>query len=170
MAAADVTMFPPKGQAYRVYAKIVNATTGNPITGGLTTLASTVSKDGAAFASTTSSATEVGTTGYVYVDLSSTEMDANTVIVHFTAANANAVYASVSITTADLTEPTGHARAASVLRLESFIVQTHMYLWNKIVRTIATGTISLYNYGATVVKATFARNLDSDSVGKGEGA
>jgi hypothetical protein len=170
MASTDATPFAVKGQAYRVSLKVVNSTTANPITGGLTALASFVSKDGGAFAATTTTATEVDTSGRVVVDLSATEMNANMVIVYVTASNANAVYPDVTILTTDLTEPTGHARAASVLRLESFLVQTHMYHFNKIVRTIATGTISLYNYGATLVKTTFARNTDAESVGKGEGA
>lgn len=169
MAATDASTFPVKGQAYRISGKIVNATTGNPITGGLTTPASTVSKDGAAFAATTTTVTEIGTTGYFYVDLSSTEMNANTVVVHVTAANADAVYASIEIKPADLSEPAGHARDATVLRLEQFLVQLHMYWFNQVVRAIGTGTITLYNYGASAVKTTMALITGSDSIGKGEG-
>jgi len=169
MAASDASTFPVKGQAYRISGKIVNATTGNPITGGLTTLTSTVSKDGGAFASTTSAAAEIGTTGYFYVDLSATEMDAYTVIVHVTAANADAVYASIEIKPTVLSEPSGHARDATVLRLEQLLVQVHMYFFNKVVRTISSGLISIYNYGASAVKTTFARTLSSSEIGKDEG-
>lgn len=169
MSATDASVFPVKGQAFRITGKIVNATTGNPITGGLTTLTSTVSKDGAAFASTTSAAAEIGTTGYFYVDLSSTEMNANTVTVHVTAANSDAVYFSACIFPADMSEPSGHARDATVLRLEQLLVQVHMYFFNKVLRAIGTGTVSLYDYGASAIKSTFARLTGADYIGKDEG-
>ncbi len=156
MSATDASTFPVKGQAYRISGKIVNATTGNPITGGLTTLTSTVSKDGAAFASTTSAAAEIGTTGYFYVDLSSTEMNANTVIVHVTAANADAVYASIEIKPVDLSESATHWMKQTVKRLEQGIQQGAAWIVNKNKRNNSTGTITLRNAADSADLTTMA--------------
>lgn len=161
MAASDASTFPVKGQAYRISGKIVNSSTGNPITGGLTTLTSTVSKDGGAFASTTSAAAEIGTTGYFYVDLSSTEMNANTVIVHVTAANANAVYASIEIKPADLTESSTHWYKQTVKRLEQGIYQAAAWFANKTKRNNSTGTITIRNAADSADITTMAVNETS---------
>lgn len=153
MAASDATMFPVRNQAYRISGKIVNATTGNPITGGLTSLTSTVSKDGAAFASTTSAAAEIGTSGYFYVDLSATEMNADTVIVHVTAANADAVYASIEIKPCKMSEEDDAWDDQTVMRLEQAILQGVAYAINLV--TIAssgengTGALTLYKRDGT---------------------
>jgi hypothetical protein len=93
MATTDATPFPVKNEAYRFYFSIRSSTTGNPITGGLTTLACTLSKDGASFVSSTNSPVEIGTTGYGYVDLTAAECNYSAVTIQVTAANANAVYA-----------------------------------------------------------------------------
>lgn len=170
MAAADATQFIVKNQAYRLTGAILNGTTGNEITGGLTTLTASVSKDGeTTFTTTTNAATERGTTGWFDVDLTATEMNSHTICVRVTAANSDAVYYKRVLVTADLSEPDGHARDSAVLRLEQFIVQTHMYFFNQVIRAIGTGTISLYNFGASAVKTTMARLTGTDTMGKGEG-
>lgn len=170
MAASDASQFIVKNQAYRLTGLILNGTTGNEITGGLTALSASVSKDGAStFTATSNSATEQGTTGWFYVDLTATEMNANTICVRVTASNSDAVYFKRVLIPADLSEPSGHARDATVLRLEQFLIQLHMYWFNKVVRAIGTGTISLYNYGATAVKTTMARLTGTDYIGKDEG-
>jgi hypothetical protein len=91
MATTDATPFPVKNEAFRVYFVIRSSLTGNPLTGGLASLACTLSKDGASFVSSSNAATEIGTTGFGYVDLTAAEMNYSAVIVNVTSGTANAV-------------------------------------------------------------------------------
>lgn len=80
MAASDATPFPIKNQAYRVTFPILDAD-GDLVTGA-SGLDSEVSKDGGTFADCTSEATEIATSsGVYYLDLTSTEMNADTVAI-----------------------------------------------------------------------------------------
>jgi len=80
MAASDATAIPVKNQAYRVTFPILDAD-GDLVTGA-TGLDSEVSKDGGAFADATSEATEIATaSGMYYLDLTATEMNADTVAI-----------------------------------------------------------------------------------------
>lgn len=80
MAATDATVLPVKGQAYRVTFPILDAD-GDLVTGA-TSLDSEVSKDGATFADCTNEATEIATSsGMYYLDLTATEMTADTVAI-----------------------------------------------------------------------------------------
>jgi hypothetical protein len=79
MAATDSTPFPIKNQALRITFPIFDAD-GDLVTGA-TALDSEISKDGAAFADCTNEATEIGSTGIYYLDLTSTEMNADTVAI-----------------------------------------------------------------------------------------
>lgn len=99
MASTDAKVFPVIGEAYRLYGTIISSATGNPITGGLTGVAATISKDGASFASTTNSPVEIGTTGKYYLELTAAEMNATSVWVSVAASNTNAVYDQACIIT-----------------------------------------------------------------------
>lgn len=80
MASSDATPLPIKNQAYRVTFPIFNAT-GDLVTGAAG-LDSEVSKDGGTFADCASEATEIATaSGVYYLDLTSTEMNADTVAI-----------------------------------------------------------------------------------------
>lgn len=80
MASTDAKPIPQKNVAYRVTFPIFDAD-GDLVTGA-TGLDSEVSKDGAAFADCTNEATEIATSsGIYYLDLTSTEMNADTVAV-----------------------------------------------------------------------------------------
>jgi hypothetical protein len=80
MAAGDATAIPVKNQAYRVTFPILDAD-GDLVTGA-TGLDSEVSKDGGTFADATSEATEIATaSGMYYLDLTATEMNADTVAI-----------------------------------------------------------------------------------------
>lgn len=80
MASTDATPLPRKNIAYRVTFPIWNAT-GDLVTGA-TGLDSEVSKDGGTFADCTSEATEIATaSGMYFLDLTSTEMNADTVAI-----------------------------------------------------------------------------------------
>jgi hypothetical protein len=78
MAASDARLFPLKNTALRVSFSLRDAS-NDLVTGA--TCDSEVPKDGAAFADCTNEATEIGATGIYYLDLTSTEMNADTVIV-----------------------------------------------------------------------------------------
>jgi hypothetical protein len=80
MAAGDATWNPKKGVAYRVTFPILDAD-GDLVTGA-TGLDSEVSKDGGTFTDCTNEATEIATSsGIYYLDLTATEMNADTVAV-----------------------------------------------------------------------------------------
>jgi hypothetical protein len=80
MAAGDATWNPKKGVAYRVTFPILDAD-GDLVTGA-TGLDPEVSKDGGTFTNATNSVTEIATSsGVYYLDLTTTEMNADTVAV-----------------------------------------------------------------------------------------
>ena len=80
MASTDARPFPIKNTAYRVTFPILDAD-GDLVTGAAS-LDSEVSKDGGTFADCTNEATEIATSsGMYYLDLSSTEMNADTVAI-----------------------------------------------------------------------------------------
>jgi len=80
MASGDARPFPLKNTAYRVTFPILDAD-GDLVTGA-TGLDSEVSKNGGTFADCTNEATEISTSsGVYYLDLSSTEMNADTVAI-----------------------------------------------------------------------------------------
>lgn len=80
MAASDATAVPIKNQAYRVTFPILDA--DGDLVSGAGGLDSEVSKDGGTFADCTSEATEIATSsGFYYLDLTATEMNADTVAI-----------------------------------------------------------------------------------------
>jgi hypothetical protein len=79
MASTDARPVPLKNVAFRVSFPIVDAD-GDLVTGA-TGLDSEVSKDAGAFADCTNEATEIGSSGMYYLDLTATEMNSDTVIV-----------------------------------------------------------------------------------------
>lgn len=80
MASTDARPFPLKNVAYRVTFPILDSD-GDLVTGA-SGLDSEVSKDGGAFADCTSEATEIAaSSGMYYLDLTSTEMNADTVAI-----------------------------------------------------------------------------------------
>jgi hypothetical protein len=80
MAAGDATWNPKKNVAYRVTFPILDA--DGDLVSGATGLDSEVSKDGGTFTDCTNEATEIATSsGVYYLDLTATEMNADTVAV-----------------------------------------------------------------------------------------
>jgi len=80
MASTDARPFPLKNTAYRVTFPILDAD-GDPVSGAAG-LDSEVSKDGGTFADCTNEATEIATSsGVYYLDLTSTELNADTVAI-----------------------------------------------------------------------------------------
>ena len=90
MAASDARPVPRKNTAFRFYFAIRKPSDSTLIT----TWAgadSEVSLDGAAFADCTNEATEIGTTGCGYIDLTAAEMNADAVVLKVTVTNTGAV-------------------------------------------------------------------------------
>lgn len=80
MASGDATAIPIKNQAYRVTFPILDAD-GDLVTAAAA-LDSEVSKDGGTFADLTAEATEIATaSGMYFLDLTATEMNADTVAI-----------------------------------------------------------------------------------------
>ena len=108
MAATDARAIPFKNQAYRVTFPIFDAD-GDPVSGAAA-LDSEVSKDAGAFADCTNEATEIGTSGIYYLDLTSTEMNADTVAVRVQTSTSGAKTAVIILypqETADLVVTVG---------------------------------------------------------------
>jgi hypothetical protein len=89
MASTDAKPIPVKNAALRITFAIYD-NTGSLVTGA-TGLDSEVSKDGGTFADCTNEATEIATSsGIYYLDLTSTEMNADTVAIQVKTSTANA--------------------------------------------------------------------------------
>ncbi|MEA3346965.1 MAG: hypothetical protein U9Q21_02610 [Candidatus Auribacterota bacterium] len=79
MASTDARFRPLKKVAFRVKFPILDNT--GALVSGATGLDSEISKDDAAFADCSNEATEIGSTGMYYLDLTDTEMNADSVII-----------------------------------------------------------------------------------------
>lgn len=130
MPSTDATAFPVRGQAFRFTGCIRSLLTSNPITGGLTSIVTQVSKDGGAFASATTNATEIGTSGYFSVDLSAAEMTAQLIVVRVAVGNANAIEFSTEIRPVDLRENDGLWLSQSPVKMEQVFVQLSAFYFN----------------------------------------
>ena len=95
MASTDARPVPIKNVAYRAYFGIYK-NDGTLITGA-SGLDSEVSKDGAAIADCTNEATEIGSTALYYLDLTSTEMNADSVTVLVKSSSTGAVPVVLSL-------------------------------------------------------------------------
>lgn len=91
MAASDARPVPRKNAAFRLLLALRDEA-GDLVTGWAgASAAATVSKDGGSYAATTNAPTEIGSSGTGYLDLTSTEMNADGVLIQVTATGAKAV-------------------------------------------------------------------------------
>lgn len=90
MAASDAIPVPRKNTAYRYYFAIRKPADSTLIT-TWTGMDSEVSLDGASFNDCTNEATEIGTSGCGYIDLTASEMNADAVTLKITVTNTGAV-------------------------------------------------------------------------------
>ena len=79
MAASDSRPIPRKNTAFRAYLNILDAD-GDPVSGA-TALDSEVSIDGGSFTDCSSEATEIGSSGMYYLDLTAAEMNGDAICV-----------------------------------------------------------------------------------------
>ena len=105
MAATDAHPWPIKNAAFRVTFDL-RLTTG-AVNTGATGLDSEISKDGGTFADCTNEATEIATSSGVYfLDLTSTEMNADTVAIRVKSTNTNNMDQVLVLYPVSITEPT----------------------------------------------------------------
>jgi len=95
MASTDARPVPRKNVAFRYYFAI-RKNDGTLIT-TWAGMDSEVDKDGAGFTDCTNEATEIGTSGYGYIDLTSTEMNADAVGLKITVTNTSALPVVVTL-------------------------------------------------------------------------
>lgn len=105
MAATDSHPWPKKNQAYRVTFDL-RLTTGALNTAG-TAIDSEISKDGGTFADCTNEATQIATTsGVWFLDLTSTEMNADTVAIKVKSTDTNNMDQVIVLYPQEIAEPT----------------------------------------------------------------
>lgn len=167
MAVADSTAFPIYGQAFRFTGRIVGYSTGNPITGGLTSVTAQVSKDGGSFASTTNSVTEIGTSGYFHLTLTAAEMTANGVIVRVTASNSGAVEFCTEIRPVDMRENSGYWGSQSVVKMEQVLVQLSAYFFNLHTLQLNSETIKKRDNSTTLLSGSVSQDDATTTASRG---
>ena len=155
MSLANCTTFPIKGQAFKCAFVVKSLLTGSPLTGGLATLASTVSKDGGNFAATTTAPTEIQTSGMGYIALSATEMNADLVVIQVTSSSTNAITHTIEIRPMVTAESAGQWLDQSTVRFEQGIVHMSAFLMNYHTLSSATETV----YGRDSSTALFSGSL-----------
>lgn len=112
MASGDATAIPVKNQAYRVTFPILDAD-GDLVTGAAG-LDSEISKDGGTFADVTAEATEIATaSGMYYLDLTATEMNADTVAIIVKTTTSGAKTTPIVLYPMDVSEPSQGAPPAT---------------------------------------------------------
>ena len=141
MAASDASPFPIKNKAYRITFPILDAD-GDLVTGAAG-LDSEVSKDGGAFTDCGSEATEIATSsGVYYLDLTATEMNADTVAVIVKTSTSGAKTTTLVIYPVAIVEPTAapayNAGTAGVEEVRAWLLALSR---NKITQTSTTTTV-----------------------------
>lgn len=163
---ANSTPYAVYGQIYNLTGAIVSSSTGNPITGGLTSLSATISKDDGSFTSTTNTPTEIGTSGYFTLDLTAAEMTASKIIVQISASNTNAVYQKVMINPMVMSEPAGRWDAQGIKRVEQLFSQVYAFFFNRQVDNGASQTVYKSDSATTMVSGVISENTDYAERGK----
>lgn len=144
MAASDARPVPRKAVAYRVTFPILDAD-GDLVTAAAT-LDSEISKDGGTFADCTNEATEIATSsGMYFLDLTSTEMDADTVAIIVKTGTAGAKTTPIVMYPeevgdfrADVVQVSGDTTAAD--NAEAFFDGTGYAGTNNVIPTVTTTT------------------------------
>lgn len=174
MAASDARPMPLKNTAYRVYFPILDAD-GDLVTGAAG-LDSEVSKDGGTFADCTNEATEIATSsGMYYLDLTSTEMNADAVCVIVKASTSGAKTTPIVLypveggdIDVDVTYIGGVALSTSTAQLGVNVVQAGGTAWGSGAITagaLATGAITAAKFAAGAIDAdAFAAGAITASV------
>lgn len=163
MAATDASPWPIKGQAFRVSFDL-RLNTG-ALNTGAAGLDSEVSKDAGTFVDCTNEATEIATSsGHYYLDLTSTEMNADTVVVQVKSTTTNAVTQTLVLYPVSITEPTGAPSWPT--DVEKALGWLLALARNKMLQTATTTTLRNDADGADI--ATSAVSDDGTTYTRGE--
>lgn len=172
MAANDARPVPRKNAAWRVYFAI-RKNDGTLIT-SWTGADSEVSLDGAAFADCTSEATEVGTSGCGYLDLTAAEMNADEVTIKITVTNTSALPLVLTV----FPEEAGDYRVADTQKVDVETIKTQaltaaagitfgVYVGGTAAAAVASTALSTATWTGTLAtnigttNTTVATNLDA---------
>ena len=164
MAATDASPVPVKNKAWRVTFPIMDAD-GDFITGA-TGLDSEVSKDGADFADCTNEATEIAQ-GVYYLDLTATEMNADTVAIIVKSSSTGAKPTLLVCPTYAIVEPAAvPAYGAGGMSVEDALAWIVAQMRNKITQTATTTTLRNDADNATIATSTISD--DGTTLTRGE--
>ena len=141
MASTDAQAFPVKGKALRLTFPIFDAD-GDLVTGAAG-LDSEISKDGGTFADCTNEATEIATSsGMYYLDLTATEMNADTVAIIVKTSTSGAKTTPIVLYPLHIDEPSGvPSFGAGGSGLEQWLAWLGALSRNKITQTATTTTL-----------------------------
>ena len=121
MASTDANPVPAKNAAFRLYFDIRKGD-GTLVT-SWTGADSEVSLDGGSFSDCTNEATEIGTTGIGYIDLTSGEMNADSTVYKLTVTNTGALPVVITLYPAEA----GDVLKDAHLRTATFATDTNIY-------------------------------------------
>lgn len=166
MAATDAMPFPIKNRAMRLTFPMLDAD-GDLVTGA-TTPDSEVSKDGGTFADCTNEATEIATaSGIYYLDLTATEMNADTVAVIVKSATAGMKTTTLVMYPVDIKElsaaPTYGAGGSGIEEILAWLMALNR---NKMTQTATVST--LFKDDGTTSESTSTIADDATTLTRGE--
>jgi hypothetical protein len=151
VASTDAHPWPKKNQACRITFDL-RLTTGALNTGG-TGLDSEISKDGGTFTDCTNEATQIATTsGVYYLDLTSTEMNADTVAIKVKSTDTNNMDQVLVLYPQDIPEPSG--APTWPMDIEEVLGWLGALARNKMLQTATTTTLRNDADNATISTST----------------
>jgi hypothetical protein len=165
VASTDAHPWPKKNAAYRVTFDL-RLTTG-ALNIGATGLDSEISKDGGTFTDCTNEATQIATSsGIYYLDLTATEMNADTVAIKVKSTNTNNMDQVIILYPQDIPEPTGVPTWP--MDIEEVLGWLGAMARNKMTQTATTTTLRNDADSGTIATSTVSD--DSTTYTRGEWA
>lgn len=168
MGASDTRPIPLKGTAYRLYFPIQNSS--GALVSGAAGLDSEVSIDAGAFADCTNEATEIGTSGWYYLDLTAGEMNGDSICISVKTSTSGALTTPIWLMPAedsdirvDVVRVSGDATAAD--NLESFMDGTGYAGTNNTIPNVTT--VSTVSGSVASVTAAVTVGTNNDKTGYG---
>jgi hypothetical protein len=145
MASTDANVFPPKGSAYRFYFTLYDVG-GNLVTGwsGLTPV-QLISKDGGNYAACSNSITEIQASGTGYIDITSTETNADAFLLQLSVTGSlvktQAVYTDGIVEVQDGVATSAEVATVNtnVLAIQTGVAGTAADVWNYALPALTPG-------------------------------
>lgn len=169
MAATDAMPWPIKNRAYRITFPIFDDD-GDLVTGAAS-LDTEISKDGGTFADATNEAQEIATSsGIYYLDLTATEMNADTVAIIVKTGTAGAKTTPIVLYPISITEPTGvpafGAGATVPIGIEEVLAWLLALSRNPMLQTSSKTTLRNDDDTSTIAESTVADDGTTFTRGK----